>query len=77
MGAKPSYSVVDADCRVWGQEGLYVADASVFPSSLGVNPALTVAANAMRVAKVIVDAHARPAMAASDCATANAMTGTP
>lgn len=57
MGSDPATSVVDADCQVWGQEGLYIADASVFPSSLGINPALTVAANAMRVAEKLVVAH--------------------
>lgn len=33
--------VVDPDGRVWGTEGLYVADASVFPSASGVNPMVT------------------------------------
>jgi len=38
---------------VRGVENLYVADASFFPSSGGINPALTVAANALRVADII------------------------
>jgi len=41
MGSKPSTSVVDGRGRVWGTEGLYVADASVFPTASGVNPMIT------------------------------------
>ncbi|EYE98796.1 putative long chain fatty alcohol oxidase [Aspergillus ruber CBS 135680] len=41
MGKSPRTSVVDADCRVWGTKGLYVLDASVFPSASGVNPMVT------------------------------------
>ncbi|GAA5874602.1 hypothetical protein JCM16303_002918 [Sporobolomyces ruberrimus] len=41
MGSKPSTSVVDSRGRVWGTEGLYVADASVFPTASGVNPMIT------------------------------------
>ncbi|KAH7055889.1 hypothetical protein B0J12DRAFT_435294 [Macrophomina phaseolina] len=44
MGASPRTSVVDAEGKVWGTEGLYVADASVFPSASGVNPMVTVMA---------------------------------
>jgi hypothetical protein len=33
--------VVDPTGKVWGTEGLYVADASVFPSASGVNPMVT------------------------------------
>lgn len=53
MGKDPSHSVVDPDGQVRGQKGLYIADASVFPSSLGINPALTVAAHAIRVGQII------------------------
>lgn len=42
MGTKPSTSVVDPRGRVWGTDGLYVADASVFPTASGVNPMVTV-----------------------------------
>lgn len=42
MGASPRTSVVDPEGKVWGTEGLYVADASVFPSASGVNPMVTV-----------------------------------
>ena len=50
MGDDPATSVVDAGCRVHGLDNLWVADASVFPTSMGVNPSLTIAANALRVA---------------------------
>ncbi|MCP5038525.1 MAG: GMC family oxidoreductase, partial [Rhodobacteraceae bacterium] len=50
MGNDPSDSVVDANCRAHGVANLYVADSGVFPTSLGVNPSLTIAANALRVA---------------------------
>lgn len=53
MGDDPATSVTDPDGQVWGQPGIYVADASSFPSSLGINPALTVAANALRIAEKI------------------------
>ncbi len=49
-GRLPAESVVDQDNRCHDLENLYVVDASFFPSSGGTNPALTIAANAMRVA---------------------------
>lgn len=53
MGARPETSVVDAEHRVWGIRGLYVADASVFPTASGVNPMLSVMGIAHRAAGVI------------------------
>ena len=44
MGASEKDSVVDPSGKVWSVEGLYVADASVFPSASGVNPMVTVMA---------------------------------
>jgi len=41
MGTSPYNSVVNSEGRVWGTKGLYVADASVFPSASGVNPMIT------------------------------------
>ncbi|PCH01389.1 Alcohol dehydrogenase, long-chain fatty [Penicillium occitanis (nom. inval.)] len=41
MSNSPKKGVVDPDGQVWGTEGLYVADASVFPSASGVNPMVT------------------------------------
>jgi choline dehydrogenase-like flavoprotein len=42
MGRDPARSVVDARGRVHGYEGLVVADASVIPTNLGVNPQHTI-----------------------------------
>ena len=42
MSRSPDRGVVDADFRVHGMENLYVCDASVFPTSLGVNPQMTI-----------------------------------
>jgi choline dehydrogenase-like flavoprotein len=44
MGADPETSVVDPEGRVRGWDNLFVSDASVFPTSLGVNPQVTVMA---------------------------------
>lgn len=41
MSANPSRGVVDPRGEVWGCDGLYVADASTFPSASGVNPMVT------------------------------------
>jgi len=53
MGASARSSVVDPEHRVWGVRGLYIADASVFPSASGVNPMLTIMGIAHRAAQVI------------------------
>ncbi|MGN0064660.1 MAG: FAD-dependent oxidoreductase, partial [Nocardioides sp.] len=50
MGTGPHDGVVDADHEVFGHPGLYVADASVIPANLGVNPSLTITAMAERFA---------------------------
>ena len=41
MGRDPDQSVVDSKGALHRIDGLYIADASVFPSSIGVNPQLT------------------------------------
>lgn len=53
FGDDPASSVLDADNRAHGIDNLYVVDASFFPTSGGINPALTIAANALRVAGLI------------------------
>jgi choline dehydrogenase-like flavoprotein len=50
MGTDAGNSCTDANGRFHGVAGLWVADASVFPTSMGVNPSLTIAAHALRVA---------------------------
>ncbi len=55
MGTDPRTSVVDPEFRVHGLRNLYVCDASVFPSSLGVNPQLTIMAFATRFAGYLAD----------------------
>lgn len=49
MGDDPATSVVDACCRTYDLENLWILDSSSFCSSGAMNPALTVAANALRV----------------------------
>ncbi len=54
FGSDPRSSVQRADGRLHDVGNLYVADASFMPTSAGVNPSLTIAANALRVADHLV-----------------------
>src|SRR3954447_20870882 len=54
MGAGPHDGVVDSHGRVFGADGLYVADGSIMPGPVGANPSLTIAAMAERIAAGIV-----------------------
>jgi choline dehydrogenase-like flavoprotein len=49
FGNDPSTAVLDPYCRTYDIENLYVVDSSFFPSSAAMNPALTIAAQALRV----------------------------
>jgi len=49
FGRDPRTSALDPFCRAHDVDNLYVVDASFFPSSGAVNPALTIMANALRV----------------------------
>ena len=49
FGHDPDRSVLDTYCRTHDLDNLYVVDASFFPSSTAVNPALTIAAQSLRV----------------------------
>ncbi|WP_255404399.1 GMC oxidoreductase [Mycobacterium sp. E2327] len=57
FGTDPKTSVLDPYNRAHEADNLYVVDASFFPSSAGLNPSLTVAANALRVAAHVNQAH--------------------
>ena len=52
-GRDPARSVLDAQCRSHDVDNLWMVDGSFFPSSAALNPALTIAANALRVAPEI------------------------
>jgi choline dehydrogenase-like flavoprotein len=49
FGNDPATSALDPFCKAWDHDNLYVVDTGFFPSSAAVNPALTVAAQALRV----------------------------
>jgi len=51
FGTDPAHSVLDPFCRTHDISNLFVVDASFFPSSAAVNPALTVVAQALRAAE--------------------------
>lgn len=54
MSGRAEEGVCDTKGRVWGKEGLYVADSSLFPTASGVNPMVTVMALAEWVARGVV-----------------------
>ena len=54
MGDDPARSVVNRWCRSHDVPNLWMVDASVFPTSGGYNPTLTILANAYRVADYFV-----------------------
>ena len=51
MGVDPATSVVDANGRMHQLDNVYVADGSVFVTSGGSNPTLTIMAVALRIAR--------------------------
>ena len=53
MGRDPGRAVVDSWGAVHGARGLYVADASLFPTCVGVNPQVSIMAFATRIARRI------------------------
>ncbi|MBR59293.1 MAG: hypothetical protein CMH54_14915 [Myxococcales bacterium] len=55
MGSDPSRSVCDGRGKVHGLEGLYIADASCIPTTLGVNPQHTIMAIAMLRAEELLN----------------------
>ena len=63
MGGDRSRHVCDPSGRVYDTDGLWVADASLFPSPIGVNPMETVMTLATRTAERMIEAHAGRAVA--------------
>lgn len=54
MGADPATSVVDPEGRLWEVDNVLVVDSSVFPTSAGYNPTLTIMAMAARTARLLL-----------------------
>ena len=55
MADRPEDGVCSPDGRVFGQPGLYITDGSAVPSSLAVNPCLTITANSERITAGILE----------------------
>jgi choline dehydrogenase-like flavoprotein len=53
MASDPAAGVVDGNCRAWGTRNVYVAGASVFPTSSHANSTLTALALAARLASQV------------------------
>ena len=53
FGCDPQTSVLNLNCRTHDVHNLYVVDGSFFPSNSGVNPTLTIMANALRVGDLL------------------------
>jgi choline dehydrogenase-like flavoprotein len=54
MGNDPEKSVLDEFCQFRGVDNLFVVDGCFMPTSAGLNPSLTIAANALRVGDFII-----------------------
>ncbi|BFZ64255.1 hypothetical protein YB2330_005394 [Saitoella coloradoensis] len=55
MSRDPSKGVCDTKGKVWDVEGLWISDASVFPSASGVNPMVTTMATAYYIAGKVLE----------------------
>jgi choline dehydrogenase-like flavoprotein len=53
FGKDPAHAVLGPDCRMCKHPNVFVVDGSFLPTSLGVGPALTIIANALRVATIV------------------------
>lgn len=55
MSCEPKRGVTDIWGRVYGLDNVFVADASLFPSPVGVNPMLSIMALSMKIGEYIVE----------------------
>jgi len=53
MANSKDFGAVDHRCEVFDNEGLFCIDSSTIPTSLGVNPSLTIAAVSERAAELL------------------------
>ncbi len=71
ISADPRRGVCAADGSVNGTAGLYVADASLFPTSVGVNPMMTIIAFARQISRAVATGAAdRPGRSSAGAAEA-------
>lgn len=61
MGTDARHAVVDVDAEVFDMNGLFVVDGGTLPTSLGVNPQLSIMAMALRFAHKMLDKPLPPA----------------
>jgi len=69
FGHDPATSALDVHCKAHDVDNLYVVDGSFFCSSAAVNPALTIAANALRVGDHLLDRFGVRASAQAEAAS--------
>lgn len=55
MSGSPKRGVVDGWGRVYGTRNLFISDASIFPSPIGLNPMLSIMAFSLRTAEYILE----------------------
>jgi choline dehydrogenase-like flavoprotein len=75
FGHDPKTSALDVNCKAHDLDNLYVVDASFFPSSAAVNPALTIMANALRVGDHLLERLAISASAMPEAKSVDASGG--
>lgn len=74
MGDSPETGVVDHTGQVFGYEGLYVADGSIFPKALGFPPSRTISALGERIGHLITTEGPRSQSKAKKAARGTAAT---
>ena len=55
MGTDPTTSVCDPWQRLWDVDNVLIADSSVFPTSTGYGPTLTLVALAIRASRALAE----------------------